>query len=342
MASKRERQNGTWEYVFKRKDVLKRPVYMTFENETEGDRYAERAEKLLDAGVVPQEMLRGTPQTLDTLVDMYRASVRIRESEDGHIPGIRKRVEGVRIARFDYVWVEGWVDSLHASGLAPSTITKKVCGLARVVDWAIRRKLITLTVNPLRQLPRGYGSVPDDSGKLYYGERHRRLEPTEEGAIRSVLADKKETLLFDMALETAMRLSEMVTLRMVDIDLVRRTIFLHVTKNGSKRQVPISSVLFKILGEQDFSREWLFPDWYQGGDKKKAQTSVTHLFARRFRKAGVKDFRFHDLRHEATSRLYERTQLSDLEIASITGHKGFRMLQRYANLRGSTLVSKMW
>lgn len=94
MASKRERQNGTWEYVFKRKDVLKRPVYMTFENETEGDRYAERAEKLLDAGVVPQEMLRGTPQTLDTLVDMYRASVRIRESEDGHIPGIRKRVEG--------------------------------------------------------------------------------------------------------------------------------------------------------------------------------------------------------------------------------------------------------
>ena len=50
-----------------------------------------------------------------------------------------------------------------------------------------------------------------------------------------------------MALEKAMRLREMYTLEMGQISLEKRTIFLHKTKNGSKRQVPISSVLFKLL-----------------------------------------------------------------------------------------------
>jgi integrase len=51
--------------------------------------------------------------------------------------------------------------------------------------------------------------------------------------------------------------------------------------------------------------------------------------------------RFHDLRHEATSRLYERTTLTDLQIAKITGHKTISMLARYANLRGSELALKL-
>jgi integrase len=147
-----------------------------------------------------------------------------------------------------------------------------------------------------------------------------------------------------MALETAMRLSEMFTLRCDQIDLKARTIFLHKTKNGSRRQVPITSVLLKLLQEHDMTKEHLFHVWWNGDESQRTIVSkrLTHLFARRIRKAGVKDFRFHDLRHEATSRFYERTRLTDLQVASITGHKGFRMLQRYANLRGSTLAESLW
>jgi len=116
-------------------------------------------------------------------------------------------------------------------------------------------------------LPVGYCSKSLDRNKLWSGERDRRLEETEEGAIRSVLTDKNERLLFDMALETAMRLGEMFTLKTADIDLVRRTIFLHQTKNGSKRQVPISSVLLKKLEAHGLSQTYLFEDWWQGGDR---------------------------------------------------------------------------
>ena len=61
-----------------------------------------------------------------------------------------------------------------------------------------------------------------------------------------------------------------------------------------------------------------------------------------FEAADCADLRFHDLRHEATSRLFERTKLSDIEISRITGHKDPRVLRRYSNLRGSDLAAKLW
>ena len=51
------------------------------------------------------------------------------------------------------------------------------------------------------------------------------------------------------------------------------------------------------------------------------------------KKAGLSDLRFHNLRHEATSRLFEGTDLDLMEIRSITGHKTLQMLARYSHLR---------
>ena len=345
MAGKRLRSNGTWEYVFKRKGVLPNPVYLTFDSEDEGDRYATRVEELLGKGVVPVEMREGAVGTLCALCDLYGATVRMCRSEADLLPAIRKDVEGVKVALFDYGWVEGWVEGFHGKNKAPSTITKRVSGLARVIDWAMRRNMLSLTANPLRMLPRGYGSAGFDRNKLWSGERNRRLEPSEEGAIRKTLLSKEEGLLFDMALETAMRLGEMFTLKCADVDLLRRTIFVHQSKNGTRRQVPISSVLLAKLQAWDMSQTYVFSAWWSGGDhmeKHRVGHMLSHKFAKRFEQAGCPDFRTHDLRHEATSRIYERTNLSDLEVASITGHKGFRMLQRYANLRGSTLAARLW
>ncbi|OYU43093.1 MAG: hypothetical protein CFE44_20300 [Burkholderiales bacterium PBB4] len=58
--------------------------------------------------------------------------------------------------------------------------------------------------------------------------------------------------------------------------------------------------------------------------------------------AQIDDFKFHDLRHEATSRFFERTSLRDIEIASITGHSELKMLKRYANLRATDLAKRLW
>jgi integrase len=56
------------------------------------------------------------------------------------------------------------------------------------------------------------------------------------------------------------------------------------------------------------------------------------------RRAGITGLRFHDLRHEAASRLFERG-LNPMQVAAITGHKSLQMLKRYTHLRAVDLVA---
>lgn len=111
----------------------------------------------------------------------------------------------------------------------------------------MRTEKVTLMTNPLRLLPRGYGTKGVDKEKLWAGERDRRLEPSEEGAIRKTLIKKEEGLLFDMALETAMRMREMFTLTVgVKLTLSNEQYSSTRRRMVQKRQVPISSVLFSV------------------------------------------------------------------------------------------------
>jgi len=140
----------------------------------------------------------------------------------------------------------------------------------------------------------------------------------------------------------------MFKLSVYQVDLKKQTIFLEKTKNGSKRQVPMSSVLLKLMKVAVKDRdpeELLFPWWDGDRDRlvvKRASTQLSRQFARIFSAARCVNLHFHDLRHEATSRLYERTTLTDVEIMKITGHSSLKELARYANLRGSTLSARLW
>jgi integrase len=95
----------------------------------------------------------------------------------------------------------------------------------------------------------------------------------------------------------------------------------------------------------NFENDHFFP-WWNGETEdrilKRVSARLSRQFNRIFTAAGITDLHYHDLRHEATSRLFERTTLSDIEISKITGHKDPRMLKRYANLRGSNLADRLW
>lgn len=123
--------------------------------------------------------------------------------------------------------------------------------------------------------------------KSWSGERDRRLGQAEERAIRSVLAEKKgrneELVLFEMALESAMRLREIYTLTWDQVDFVLRTLFLDKTKNGDKRQVPMSSPLLRVLREYKAgsTSESLFPDdaWRMSVFARSSLYSSVNTFA---------------------------------------------------------------
>ena len=68
---------------------------------------------------------------------------------------------------------------------------------------------------------------------------------------------------------------------------------------------------------------------------------ITHTFIKVCKSAEIEGLTFHDLRHEATSRLFENTDLDIMEIKSITGHKTLQMLARYSHLRTHRLVDRL-
>lgn len=370
MAGKRQRDNGTWEYVFKRAGVLDKPIYMTFQTEAEGDAYAVRLETLLDRGIIPAEHRK--PGRFRTLMDLdgeYQRSAHPSAKDVGALHAIMKRKGQESLVNLNSNWVDDWVTEMkRVEHLAPASVRARVGALARCTDWGMRKGHLTMPDHPFRTLPNGYAQYTEDDAahagqKRVDQERDRRLEAGEHEKILAVidggeLARKRKALplpdkealrlLYLLALESAMRLREMYTLSGRQADIKKKTVFLDKTKNGDKRQVPMTSVALMLLESYIEDREiqpddLLFP-WWDGTKESLAATSdyLSKLFAEIFEQAGCDDLRFHDLRHEATSRLFERTTLSEAKIMKITGHKSHRMMMRYANLRGSGLAEELW
>ncbi|CAJ0707574.1 site-specific integrase [Ralstonia mannitolilytica] len=148
----------------------------------------------------------------------------------------------------------------------------------------------------------------------------------------------------DLALETGMRRGEMLGLRWWQVSFDGRAVQLTDTKNGSPRGVALSLKAIAILKAvqqmaygstvaiNDPDERPVFPDV--------TPNALKLAFKRMLERAGVENFHFHDLRHEATSRFFEKG-LSPVEVASITGHKDTRMLMRYTHLDASKLADKL-
>ena len=166
--------------------------------------------------------------------------------------------------------------------------------------------------------------------------RDRRLLPREERLIMRYCSNHPTgelQFIVALALETAMRQGELLKLHWEHINLRSGIAHLPETKNGSKRDVPLSlraREVFAKLGGKTKGRVFSYTS---NGLK-----SAWRIMCQRLK---IEDLHFHDLRHEACSRLFELNRLDIMEIASITGHKSLAMLKRYTHLKAARLVKKL-
>lgn len=180
--------------------------------------------------------------------------------------------------------------------------------------------------------------------------RDRRLLTGELEAIVAESESAELGAIILLAVETAMRRSELLGLDWKLINLKNRYLKLPDTKNGEGRTVPLSTTAVKLLEK--------LPRRISGRVFTMRGDSVTQAFTRARERARknyldschaqgerpVADFlenlTFHDLRHEATSRFFEKG-LNPIEAASVTGHKDLRMLKRYTHLKAEELAKKL-
>ncbi|MBI2275725.1 MAG: site-specific integrase [Dechloromonas sp.] len=168
--------------------------------------------------------------------------------------------------------------------------------------------------------------------------RKRRLEGDEESRLIEALKTSRNKLmlpLVQLAVETAMRQGELLKMSWEDLRLDENhgTAQLRDTKNGEDRVVPLSSRAVAVLAG--------LPRPIKGGKIfPMTKNSVRTAWDYACKRAKINDLRFHDLRHEATSRLFE-LGLDRIEAASVTGHKTLQMLKDYTHLRASKLAQKL-
>ena len=216
-------------------------------------------------------------------------------------------------------------------GVASATIRRELGILSHVFEVA-RKEWGIFIQNPVRDI-----ALPPN-GK----PRERRLVKNlpdgtnEETKLLEACRRAHGKFLFPLvrlALETAMRRSEMLNLKWEYVDLKRQVARLVDTKNGDGRTVPLSTTAVEVLrGLGESPSGTVFPRYSVEASKR--------AFSRAAIRAGLYDFHFHDLRHEATTRMFERG-LNVMEVASVTGHKDLRMLRRYTHLNAEDLAKKL-
>jgi integrase len=138
--------------------------------------------------------------------------------------------------------------------------------------------------------------------------------------------------LVGLALETAMRRGELLSLTWPNVDLKRRVVHLAMTKNGEARAVPLSSAAIEILEH--------LPRHVSGRVFPMSAAAVERAFARALSRAEIFGLRFHDLRHTAITAM--ATKLPNvIELSAVTGHRSLKMLQRYYHPKASELALKL-
>ena len=298
----------------------------TFNYKADAEAWARETERSLEVGIYNTKPI---PQALRDLLTRYIDEVSIKKR------GFKEeRLRLLKIARHPVA--ETLVTQLkplqfaqyrdeRLKDVSSSTVKKELQLLCHVIETARKEWSYYIPHNPIEGVRR-----PTENRA-----RDRRLSLSDaEGLLDACKSSENPWLLplVILAIETGMRRGELLSLEWANINLNRRTCHLPMTKNGTSRDIPLSSRAIETLLDlpRNLSR-LVFP---------LSRVALRGLWLRACRRAGIEDLRFHDLRHEATSRFFEKG-LNVMEVASITGHKDLRMLQRYTHLRAEDLAVKL-
>jgi integrase len=342
----------------------------TFDTKAEAEAWAKMIESEMSRGVwLDRSEAENT--TLRELLDRYEVELvpslkgAIRERSVLNLlrltPLASRMVATIRsgdVAQLRDAWL--------AEGLAPATVLRRLARLSHLFNTARKEWSMESLANPV-ELVRKPSAANARTRRIVKPPAASRRSDSAQSEVERIIAASESRFLptiITLAVETAMRRGEIAALRWEHVDLDKRVAHLPQTKNGNSRDVPLSSAAVEALAASLPAQE--------GTRRRKTPTvpaslrglvfavhpdGITQAFERALQRARLAykmecvdrgqepdpsfltDLRFHDLRHEATSRLAARFQLH--ELAKITGHRDTRMLLRYYHPDASDLAKRM-
>lgn len=307
-------------------------ISKTFKLKAQAERWAREVEIKIDGGDYIDRRA-ANKITIDELLQQYRLKYIDTDNEANRKKG-RSYLSSIRriSEAFGYMVLSAVTEEKinqyrdkRLGQVGASSVRHELNLLSSLVRLA-KENGIKLPVNPVREV-----RLPKEPKG-----RERRLEGDELDRLLTACSYSEMRALIVVAVETAARLGELLSLRWEDVDFDKQTAYIEMTKNGESRTLPLSFAAIAALQELEPHpfKARIFWRWEHSD-------SFTGIWARTCARAGVKKLRFHDLRHEAISRLAESGKFNLLEIAAISGHKILAMLKRYSHVRPETLAAKL-
>ncbi len=274
--------------------------------------------------------------TLGDLVDRYVSEGILDEKKDG------------KKQKTQLTWWKEQLGDYLLSDITPALIAEYRDILLKGVTYRGTKRSSSTVVRYLAALSHAFSVACKEWGWVDDSPLRKVTKPKEgRGRIRFLDTHERERLLeacqesktsylyiiIILALSTGMRYSEIMNLTWSDVDLTRKRIILHETKNGDRRVVSLAGHALDLLIQHESKRRidtvLLFPS--QRGQKPQKPLNFRGSWETALKKAEITDFHFHDLRHSCASYL-AMNGASLAEIAEILGHRTLQMVKRYAHL----------
>ncbi len=326
-------------------------IARTFASQREAEKWMREQEGALASDAALPLSVREYKQaqqlTLRDLAERYLQSFSFRKKtqktqrgERIKLPHLLKHLGGYSVVKITPALIAAYRDARLNSPTdkgtypAPDQVRLEMALLCIILELAATEWCI-IPANPCKGVKKPSGTYRD-----------RRLSEEEEVRLRVALMarkDQKKLLRFVLlAFYTGMRAGEVAELKKNYIDLEKKQIKLPhtVTKNKAPKLIPLSdevlNVIKNALAVAPQESSYLFSTRCKNGGAYRPY-DYGCAWQRTLDAAQIADLRFHDLRHEFVSRLFEKTNLSDGQIAALSGHTDPRSLWRYKHLRTELL-----
>lgn len=342
MATYIQRDNGRWQARVRRFGLP--TLSRTFDRKKDAETWATHEEAEFNRGAWHDRRTADSITLYQLLDDYLTVVVPTKRSADAEVLRVRTLqrdpMSRYKLSAITPAVVADWRDSRLAGGARGSTVNRELNFISAVLNWARKERMLQIEnpVPTIRRPPSG----PARERRLEHDEEQRLMNALESRSAPTVGAKRSGNYrvgtrnpwlkpLVQLALETGMRRGELLALRWENIDL-KATAFLEITKNGDSRTVPLSKKAVSILRTAGKSEKGVvFPT---------TPEAVKKAWKRACAQAKIADLHFHDLRHEAASRLAEKLP-NLIELGAVTGHRDLRSLKRYYHPRTADLVRKL-
>ena len=344
MATFRKR-SGAWQALVKRKGFGQ--IARTFDTKADAEAWARQTESEMDRDdFVTRKESEIT--TVSEALDRYEKEV--SSGKKGH---------GKEKYTIDH-WRNSSLAARFLSNIRSSDLAKWRDERLKEVSASTVNRLLNLLSHVFTVAAQdwGMGGLPNPVRNVRRPKnpiaRERRLLPGELEAILSATKSPSIEDVIHFAIETGMRRGEIARMKWDHVDLKKKVLLVPETKTETPRRVPLSSLAILILEKiprRIDGKVWGYDEKGMGITRvfqeatKRARATYVKEFEEKHKgdktakpdPAFLVDLTFQDLRHEATSRFFEKG-LNPMQVAAITGHKTLQMLKRYTHLKAEDLA----